>query len=148
MADAIVIRSIQLPIQGFDTLMGEARADHIAFLDRMDAEWQAGKTRFSHEGEVLFGAFVEDQLVGVCGLNIDPYLNNPRVGRLRHLYVGRTWRSKGVGGALVEAILGHAKSHFAIVRLRTDEELRGAFYASFGFRPINDPNATHQLRFG
>ena len=29
----------------------------------------------------------EGRLVGVCGLNVDPYLDDPSVGRVRHLYV-------------------------------------------------------------
>jgi len=106
------------------------------------------KARFDQPGEVLLGAFSGPQLLGLCGLNIDPYLENPRVGRLRHLFVAKAGRGKGVGSALVRAILTYAQDHFAIVRLRTDADMRGAFYASFGFRPIEDENATHQLRFG
>ena len=148
MRPGIEIRPIELPIEGFDALVAEARDEHLAFLDRMKAEWHSGKGRFDQPGEILLGAFDGTKLLGVCGLNIDPYLDNPRVGRLRHLFVAKAGRSKGVGSALVRAVLAHAKGHFAIVRLRTDADVRGAFYASFGFRPIEDENATHQLRFG
>ena len=118
----------------------------MAFLDRMAAQWHSGEARFTKAGEILLGAFEGEKLVGVCGLTIDPYVESPGVGRLRHLFVGKAGRRQGVGSALVREILAHAAGHFAIVRLRTDADIRGAFYASFGFRPINDPNATHQLR--
>lgn len=147
MTPEIKIRPIELPLDGFDDLVAEARAEHVAYLDRMKAEWHAGKTRFDQPGEILLGAFDGPVLLGVCGLSIYPYLDNPRVGRLRHLFVAGAGRGKGVGSALVDAILAHAQRHFTVVRLRTDPDIRGAFYASFGFRPIEDENATHQLRF-
>lgn len=148
MNSTVTVRPIDLPIAGFEELLLEARGERLAFLDRMSAEWQNGKARYDGAGEVLLGAFAGDELAGVCGLVKDPFLDNPKVGRLRHLYVGQSHRNKGVGSMLVRAILSRADGHFAIVRLRTEEEVRGAFYASFGFRPISDPHATHQIRFG
>jgi GNAT superfamily N-acetyltransferase len=142
------IKPTTLPANGFDDLVEEARAERVAFLDRMMGQWQSGVMRFDGPGETLLGTFQGERLIGICGLSIDPYLDNPRVGRLRHLFVGKAGRGKGIGSALVDAILAHARDHFVLVRLRTDADIRGAFYASFGFRPIDDDNATHQLRFG
>ena len=36
-------------------------------------------------------------MVGIGGLNIDPYLALPDVGRVRHLYVLRKCRGRGAG---------------------------------------------------
>jgi len=146
LAGEFEIKPITLPTEGFDRLLGEARAERLAFLDRMLAEWQSGKTGFDKPGEILLGAYEEKTLIGICGLSVDPYLDNPRVGRLRHLFVAQAGRGRGVGTMLVNAILSGARDTFSIVRLRTDADVRGAFYASFGFRPIDDPNATHQMR--
>jgi hypothetical protein len=45
-------------------------------------------------GEALFVARVGERVVGVCGLNVDPYTAEPRVGRVRHL----TCRGSGGSG--------------------------------------------------
>jgi len=72
---------------------------------------------------------------------------NGATGRLRHLYVRPAWRRQGVGKALVEEVLGSARSSFSRVRLRTDDAAAGAFYAALGFAASTEPNATHVYVF-
>ena len=60
---------------------------HGAALRGCHEEWRTGTNRFDRPDEALFGAWAKGQLVGVCGLNIDPYRGDDRVGRVRHLYV-------------------------------------------------------------
>lgn len=145
MVSAMTIRPVALPLTGFEVLLAEARSERVAFLDRMKAEWETGANRFSQPGEVLLGAFDGDQLLGVCGLNIDPYEDDPAMGRLRHLFVAQAGRGRGTGKALVEAILKHARGRFSAVRLRTDPDIRGSFYESLGFHVISKPQATHEI---
>lgn len=145
MSRTITTRPVRLPLEGFDVLQGEARLERLAFVDRLKAEWDSGKNRFAEPGEILIGAFVGETLVGLCGLNIDPYESDPALGRLRHLFVAKAGRGKGVGSALVNAILEHARGTFRAVRLRTDPDVRGSFYLSLGFKPIVDTNATHEI---
>ena len=89
----------------------------------------------------MLGAFRGDRLLGIGGLNRDPYINDPRAGRLRHLYVMKDERRAGIGRALVERILGHAGSNFDSVRLWTDRA--AAFYDSLGFDRVDGPKVTH-----
>lgn len=112
----------------------------------MEAEWESGTTRFDGKGEVLLGAYLGDALVGICGLNKDPYQKQGNVGRLRHLFVSEAGRGHGVGSALVRAILERAKGSFDVVRLRTDPDVRGRFYERLGFKRTSEPDATHAIR--
>jgi len=56
-------------------------------LSRLKTEWEEAKNRFDDAGEFLLSASFEDLPIGLCGVNIDPYLSDQSVARLRHLYV-------------------------------------------------------------
>ena len=112
-------------------------------IERLRREWVAGLNRFDREGEILVGAFRRDQLVGVGGLNRDPYVEDPAVGRIRHVYVLNEERRRAVGRGLIACLIKGADEHFNLVRLRTGRA--SAFYDSLGFAPTDEPNATHQL---
>ncbi|MBI3514839.1 MAG: GNAT family N-acetyltransferase [Proteobacteria bacterium] len=145
---AITIRPITLPLAGFADLAAEARGQGRDFVDRMDTEWRDGSNRFDAAGEVLFGAFDGERLVGVGGLNRDPYVAAPRIGRLRHLYVLTAWRRGAAGGALVRAVVEAARGGFDCVRLRTSAPAAVRLYEALGFAPVDDPTATHILMLG
>jgi GNAT superfamily N-acetyltransferase len=86
-------------------------------------------------------------LIGVCGLNVDPYSVEPRVGRLRHLYVHPSARRSGVGSALVNIITDCARSHFDVLQLKTDRTDARQFYAALGFEIVSgDEFVTHRRR--
>lgn len=55
---------LDLPLD-IEELRVEARADGFRFLDKLVAEWNAGKIRFAEPGELLIGAFLE--AVTDCG---------------------------------------------------------------------------------
>jgi GNAT superfamily N-acetyltransferase len=113
-------------------------------MERLCEEWVSGANRFDAPGEALFLALADGQVVGVCGLNRDPYAHNARAGRVRRLYVLPTHRRSGVGQALLEAVIAHAPNHFGLLRVRTDAA--GEFYTARGFqRDDSDTEATHVL---
>src|SRR5439155_16415461 len=97
-------------------------------------------------GEALFLATDDRAVVGVCGLTIDPYLADPAVGRVCHLYVAAHLRRQGVGARLVGAVVAEARGSFTLLRLRTDRPEADAFYLSLGFaRVADEPGCTHRL---
>ena len=53
---------------GFAALRTESLEQHFNMLRRLAENWQSGKNRFNAPGETLLGAFVNHQLVGVCGI--------------------------------------------------------------------------------
>ena len=81
----------------------------------------------------------------MCGLNVDPYLDDPTVGRIRHLYVLPSFRRSGVGTEVVTACLDLATRNFARVRLRTFDPSAAAFYTAMGFVEVDEPQATHGM---
>lgn len=136
----------------FAALAEDAREEGHRFLDRMRAEWQAGTNRFDRPGEMVAGAWVGGTLAGLVGRNIDPHSHaDPGVGRLRHLYVRRDMRGRGIGAALAAAALADAGEHFRIIRVRMGAEnaAAAAMYGALGFAPVaGDPFATHVLVLG
>ena len=140
------IRQIRLPVPGLDNLRREARDEGYSFLDRLVEDWLSGENRFDGPGEVFCGCF-DSELMAVGGLNRDPFLADPEVGRIRRMYVHPAWRNRGVGEALVRWLLASARGSFRGVRLRAENAAAARLYERVGFTPIIDPQATHILTF-
>jgi len=118
----------------------------IKFLQR---DWARGTNRFSKPGEGFYAARSAGRLVGVCGLNRDPYSDDEATARLRRLYVLPAFRRRGVGSALVSHAIQDAVEHFTVVRLRTLDEGSAQFFEALGFRPVNGQEAvTHEKVLG
>ena len=147
MSSGFLIQRIQLPAPGLDQMQAEARKDGYRFLDTLLDEWADGKNRFDGAGEVLCGHFDSGLLIAVGGLNQDQFLGDPKVGRIRRVYVRQAWRNCGIGGALLDTLLGHAIAHFSSVRLRAENSNAARLYERRGFVPIDSSTATHILRF-
>jgi GNAT superfamily N-acetyltransferase len=134
----------QLDLNVLQELRVESSREGFRFIERLCDEWASGANRFNDSGEALFLAVVDGQVVGVCGLNRDPYASAPNIGRVRRLYVLREHRRSGVGRALLNAVITYARNHFKILRVRTDAATQ--FFVANGFRlDASDPEATHVL---
>lgn len=145
MSSLIVSRLLSLPA-ALAAMEREAIREGFGMITRLREEWESGANRFEGEGEILLATFRADTLLAIGGLNRDPYMSDPRVGRLRHVYVMKAERRAGIGRTLVERILTHAASHFDSVRLWTDRA--GAFYDRLGFDRLDGPKVTHVFRIG
>lgn len=127
----------------FATLVPLADAEGFRFLSRAVAEWSDGSNRFDRPGESLVVARVGPETVGVAGINVDPFLGDTAVGRLRRVYVAPPQRGYGVGRRLVVSCLEAAADHFSRVRLRTENPVAARLYESVGFIAVDEPDATH-----
>lgn len=150
----ITIRPLsQLP-PGFDRLVEQASAEGFRALARMQEEWRSDANRFEEPGECLLGAFAgasdEARLIGICGLNRDPFEpEDARIGRVRRLYVDRNQRRAGTGTALMRAIHEAASESFAVLQLRTFDAAADAFYVALGFERVGGlPHVTHRRPLG
>ncbi|QBY56378.1 GNAT family N-acetyltransferase [Cupriavidus oxalaticus] len=137
-----VNRLTVLPPQIAD-LEREASAQGFNFVGRLIDEWRVGSNRFDKPGECLLGITDNGTLVGIGGLNVDPYVTDGFTARLRRLYVANAFRRRGIGEALVLELLQNASKHFRQVRLSTDTESAAAFYSRLGFWAVEDETATH-----
>lgn len=129
---------------GFAELAADALADGHRVLEVLREDWETGAIRFDRDGEALFGAFAGDALLGLCGLTRDPYLKSEAAGRVRRLYVRRAARHRGIGRALLHAVVEDA-SRVGWRRLRVRAPVAAfAFYEACGFlRAVGEPGATH-----
>ena len=138
---------LDLDSADLDLLISEARLEGHHFVDRMVRNWANGINRFERPGEAHLAAFQGDQVVGIGGLNVDPYQTDRAVGRLRHVYVCPDYRRLGIARELVERVIAVGAEHFARIRLRTDNPAAASLYEALGFLPIDEDNATHALDF-
>ena len=140
------VRPIGLEEPGFAALLAEAEAGDGPFLRRLADEWDNGALRFKRAGEVFLGAFVDGRLAGIGGISHDPYASAPGLCRLRHVYVRASKRGCGIGAALVQRLLDHARRHFEIVRLSTQSPGAARLYERAGFEPVKGIKQTHIRR--
>ena len=89
---------------------------------------------------------VDGHVVGLCGLNVDPYTAEGRVGRVRHLYVMEASRRHGIGRRLVAEVIAAARDSFDRLRLRTANPEAARLYEGLGFAPCaGEADCTHAL---
>jgi GNAT superfamily N-acetyltransferase len=141
-----VERILDLPSCGLVELLQESQTSGLQLVQRLVDDWHSGENRFDRPGEALFAAVAGERVIGVCGLNRDPYATRAGVGRVRHLYVLAQFRRHGVGRRLVGEVEHFARPHFNLLRLRTDSSSAARFYVALGFQPVCGVEAcTHQL---
>lgn len=145
--NSLVIRQTLVLPEELSGLRVQARREGFRFLDRLAAEFESGANTFTKKGEALFEARNDDVLVGIGGLNRDPYVASVvglGVGRIRRLYVEPRSRRLGVARLIMAAIEQSARASFASLRLRTDTEQGALFYSGLGYTAVaNDDKASH-----
>jgi GNAT superfamily N-acetyltransferase len=132
-------------VDGLGALLAESEQAGSRIVRRLVEEWASGANRFDRPGEALFAAWIDGRLVGVCGLNVDPYSAEPRLGRVRHLYVLSAYRRRGIGRQLVEEVITAARGRFDGLRLSTANPVAARFYEGLGFRFTEATHCTHVL---
>lgn len=141
----IQLRPITPEASGFAVLQDESSRNGFKMLDRLVRDWNGGNHRFDRPGEMLAGAIAGGRLVGIGGRSIDPYESDPRIGRVRHVYVTEDLRGSGIGRLLVENITGDAARHFTRLNLRAPPAAFG-FYKHLGFARVEGRHTvTHHL---
>jgi GNAT superfamily N-acetyltransferase len=126
-------------------LAAEAMADGHRMVARLIEEWTNGENRFDRPGERSYVVTMDGRVCGVCGLNVDPFADGDRVGRVRRLYVSAAIRRRGLGSAIMQQLTRDAASHFRELHLRTHDPRASAFYEAIGFIPVKDAEyCTHR----
>ena len=132
-----------------ELLAGDALAQGFRIVNALIDDWAAGRNRFERPGEALYIADLDGIVVGVCGVNHDPYAADLGIGRVRRLYVSSEHRRRGIATALIRRLVDDARPKFRLLRLRTLDEDACRFYESQGFEPVrDDPYCTHRRVLG
>ncbi len=127
----------------FKELVKASEAEGFNFIRKMDASWVKNENRFTKNGEFFLGIFEKENLVGCGGLNIDPYIEDEKIGRVRHLYIHPNFRRRGLAKDLMLQIEKSAKKRFQILRLRTFNPEASKFYLKLGYEKTAEKYATH-----
>ncbi|WP_062270128.1 GNAT family N-acetyltransferase [Endozoicomonas arenosclerae] len=125
----------------------ESVQEGYRFLKRLTMDFESGVNCFNQKGESLFAAYHQNRLVGIGGINIDPYEGKTSTGRVRRLYIREDYRNKGVGRLLMSAIEDHAKDYFDQIQLFTDTPEATEFYLKLGYQVVNVGKASHKKVF-
>ncbi|MES5866250.1 GNAT family N-acetyltransferase [Bacillus cereus group sp. RP32] len=116
-----------------DYLVQESKEEGFNFLIKLISEYENKINIFNKTGECLYGIFQGEKLIGIGGLNEDPYSENNKNGRLRRFYISKDYRRVGLGNLLLNRLLLHAEKYFKVVVLHTDTKQGDAFYSANGF---------------
>jgi GNAT superfamily N-acetyltransferase len=127
-----------------EPLCAEAAAAGYAWSADFPADW--GRRPFLDEGEALFLAREDGELLAMAVLSADPFVADDRTGRLRYIFVREAARRRGLAERFVRLCLERARPRWRRLRLHTDNPRAAALYERHGFRPSAvDPRATHVL---
>jgi GNAT superfamily N-acetyltransferase len=128
-------------------LLNESKINGYDFIQRTIDDWNSGVNKFSKPGEKLWGLVLATDLIAIGGINLDPYVEDINIGRVRHLYVQESHRRKGYATLLMNAIINKGRQHFNVLRLFTDNPAASEFYSTLGFQKVNRLKVSHILNF-
>ncbi|MRR42303.1 GNAT family N-acetyltransferase [Bacillus anthracis] len=133
MKDIHIQQIEDLMIYESDYLVQERKDEGFYFLIKIISEYEKKINTCNKTGECLYGIFQGEKLIGIGGLNADPYTENNKIGRLRRFYIAKDYRRIGLGKLLLNKLLSHAEKYFKVVVLHTDTKQGDVFYTANGF---------------
>ncbi len=116
-----------------DYLVQESKDEGFNFLIKLISDYENKINIFNKTGECLYGIFQGERLIGIGGVNKDPYTENDKIGRVRRFYISKDYRRIGLGNLLLNRLLCHAEKYFKVVVLHTDTKQGDAFYTANEF---------------
>ena len=130
----MITRITDLSEVNVEPILVESRLQGYRMIDRLIREWRTGENSFSKPNEAFFGYTAKGSVVGLGGINEEPYLGVPEYGRIRHLYVLKAWRRRGVGTEILKRIVEFGLQHYTLITLRTPSDTSAdEFYERNGF---------------
>lgn len=140
-----IIKITNTNIFKLNKLLTDSLKDKSSIISTVIQEWFSRKNMFDKPGESLWGISINDEIVAICGVNIDPYLNDKYIGRIRRLYVSSNYRYMGIATKLLRHILAFCRNYYVTLRIETYSNSISKLCLSIGGSKIVDPHATHVL---
>ncbi len=126
-------------LQGHPELFGGTYEEEV---NCTDDDWKAGLKKRD-----IFGAFIDDILVGSAGFYSLATPKTRHRGVLFAMYITPKHRGKGIANLLVEAIISHAKLHVMQLHLTCLTSNFGAIklYQKYGFNIYGTEPRTRRI---
>ncbi|MGO4138318.1 GNAT family N-acetyltransferase [Rhizobium brockwellii] len=124
-------------------LESEARREGYRQVARLIDDWSTDAVRFDRDGERLFGAYVDDALVGIGGVTVETAMSGAL--RMRRFYIRPAMRGRGIGRMLARALLDHARPFCTVVTVHAGNDAAAKFWESLRFQPHGRDGHTHLL---
>jgi ribosomal protein S18 acetylase RimI-like enzyme len=113
---------------------GKAAEEHQATA----VEVTAGRFRATSAENFTLGAFEGEELIGMATFIRETGVKERHKGRIYGVYVTGSQRGKGVGDALMAALLNRARENSGLEQIllavSTGQEAAGRLYRKFGFK--------------
>ena len=132
MKDIHIQQIEDLMIYEHDYLVQESKDEGFYFLIKLISEYENKINTFNKTGECLYGIFQGEKLIGIGGLNEDPYTINNKIGRIRRFYIAKIPKER-IREVIISENYKRCEKHFNIVVLNTDTVQGDKFYTSSGF---------------
>ncbi|MDQ0887859.1 GNAT superfamily N-acetyltransferase [Paenibacillus sp. V4I9] len=147
MNEFIITKVNHLDTHKLNLLVEESMSEGFRHLKRLVTDYEDGTNKFDLDGEALFLAIKNGDIVGICGLNQAPHSENIEIGRVRRMYVSPSVRRFGIWRMLMDSVIAEARNYYQILVLKTDNPVADLFYRSIGFSVKDDSeNDTHLLQ--
>jgi RimJ/RimL family protein N-acetyltransferase len=106
---------------------------------------QAWEVRLSGEHSMFWGAFDSGQLCGMVGLERERRAKNRHKATVVGMYVSQEYFGTGMGRALIDALLSHAREaglELLVLTVTEGNTVATSFYEAAGFRSFGiEPRA-------
>ena len=119
----IRLEALKLAPEAFSSTLARESPKPLAwFAERLD-------------GSPVFGAFAENELLGIAGFFVQHGEKQAHKGMLWGMYVRPHARGRGVGRRLVAAVIAHARRHVELLQLTVvaGNEAARRLYTQLGF---------------
>ncbi|MEP7293400.1 MAG: hypothetical protein ABI835_16570 [Chloroflexota bacterium] len=83
--ESVIARIDSLDIEKLQPLLQESLSEGYRFVQTLVDEYISGVNSFDTPGAVLLGVYADGRLIGIGGVQQDPYLQREDVGRVRHV---------------------------------------------------------------
>ncbi len=104
----MIVEIENLDKEEMNLVSSSARNEGYNHIQRLISDYISCKNCFNSQGEKLIGYKIDEQIIAVCGLNIEP--DDHQFGRIRRLYVLPHYRNLGIGAKLVKYLLYHLRT--------------------------------------
>ncbi len=106
---------------------------------------EAWEVRLSGENVIFWGAYDAGKLSGLVGLQRETRAKNRHKGSVIGMYVSQEYFGAGMGRALIEALIAHARSaglELLVLTVTEGNTVATNFYEAAGFRSFGiEPHA-------